>query len=300
MSDVQIVEVGPRDGLQSVEAFVPTDDKIRLIRLLYEAGIRRAEVTSFVNARAVPQLADAAEIVAVAAEIPDFDAQVLVPTARYCATAIEAGAAHLAFVLSVTESHNRGNVKRSPAESVDEYAAIMAMAGPDTPFRLNVATAFDCPYEGIVPQDSVIRLLEALIPIAPHVEVALCDTTGKATPGHVADLFGMVQARFPGIAAWAFHGHDTYGMGAANALAAYNAGVRIFDAAVGGLGGCPFAPGATGNVATEDLVWMFDGMGLSSGIDLGRLLDAARMVKAIPGAQSGGRVLDAISARKPA
>lgn len=297
MDGVQIVEVGPRDGLQSVNAFVPTEEKIALLSALYQAGVRRVEATSFVSDRAVPQLADARDIVDAVKSMPGLDAQVLVPTARYCQRALEAGTAHLAFVLSASEAHNRSNVKRSPDESVDEYAAIVEMIAPGMPLRLNLATAFDCPFDGRVAETEVMRLLERLVPIAPWAEVALCDTTGRATPRHVGGLFKAVRSEFPAIAAWAFHGHDTYGVGAANALAGYLAGVRVFDASIGGLGGCPFAPGATGNVATEDLVWMFSGMGEDTGIDLDRLVAVAGTIKAMPDAQTGGRVHDALVGR---
>jgi hypothetical protein len=211
-------------------------------------------------------MADAHEVLAtIRADLPNLDAQVLVPTARQTERALDAGAAHLVFVLSVSERHNWGNVRRSPQESAQEYAGVLALAGAQTKMRLNVATAFDCPYDGLIDRHQVFALLDLMIPMAPAVEVALCDTTGRATPLHVRTLFTEAMARYPASVRWAFHGHDTYGLGAANILAAWDAGVRIFDASVAGLGGCPFAPGATGNVATEDAVWMFEGMGIKTG-----------------------------------
>lgn len=293
---VSIVEVGPRDGFQSIGPLIPAARKIELLTALFEAGMRRVEATSFVSPTAVPQLADAAEIVAAAAALPGLDSQVLVPTARQAERALAAAAGHLSFVLSVSDAHNRSNVRRSPAESAAEYRAIAAMLPEGAPMRLNLATAFDCPYQGRIAERDTIALLEDLVDVLPQAEVALCDTTGRVTPDHVERLFKAAVAAFPGVRRWAFHAHDTFGLGAANVLAAYKAGVRVFDASVAGLGGCPFAPGATGNVATEDLVWMFDGMSVETGIALDRLVDVAREVADLPGACVGGRVRDALTA----
>lgn len=294
---VEIVEVGPRDGFQSVGPLIPTSSKIALIERLYTAGIRRMEITSFVSQSALPQLADAAEVVTAAARLTDLDSQVLVPTARHAERAIAAGARHLSAVLSVSERHNMGNVRRTPMESAADYTQMVAMLPSDATMRLNLATAFDCPHTGRTDPDAVLALLEPLVAATSDVEIALCDTTGRADPAQVRGLFAAARERFPQVHAWAFHGHDTYGLGAANVLAAWDAGVRVFDASVAGLGGCPFAPGATGNVATEDLIWMFDHMGVETGIDLSELVDAAREVAKLPGAQIGGRVRDALAAR---
>ena len=162
--------------------------------------------------------------------------------------------------------------------------------------RINLATAFDCPFEGRVPVGAALDLLGRLVALRPDVEVCLCDTTGRATPDHVAQLSAEARRPFPNVAAWAYHAHDTYGLGLATTYAAYQAGVRVFDAAAGGLGGCPFAPGATGNVATEDVVWMFERMGIATGVDLGALLPVARDAAALPGASAGGRARDALLA----
>lgn len=301
-SSVTIVEVGPRDGFQSIGPFIPTVDKIALIERLHAAGLRRMETTSFVSPGALPQMADAAQIVAATDRLSGLDAQVLVPTARHAERAFAAGARHLSAVLSVSERHNMGNVRRTPMESVADYAQMVAMMPDGAVMRLNLATAFDCPHIGRIGTDAVLALLEPLVAATAHVEIALCDTTGRADPAQVRALFTAARDRFPEVREWAFHGHDTYGLGVANVLAAWDVGIRVFDASVAGLGGCPFAPGATGNVATEDLVWMFDNMGVASGIDLGRLVDAARAVAELPGAQIGGRVRDALaaSARKAA
>jgi hydroxymethylglutaryl-CoA lyase len=288
-----LVEVAPRDGFQSVGPIIPTAEKIRIIVALYAAGLRRMEVTSFVGP-AVPQLADAAEILATAQALEGLDAQVLVPNQRHAERALAAGAKHLAFFLSVSERHNFNNVRRTVAESVAEYARVASVRPAGAKFRLNLATAFDCPFDGRVPEDVTLALLDQLLGIEHDAEVALCDTTGRVTPGHVASLFAAAMQRFPQVPVWAFHAHDTYGMGAANVLAAWNAGVTVMDASAAGLGGCPFAPGATGNVATEDLVWMFTGMGIETGIDLAKLTAAARNITHLPGAQVGGRVREAL------
>lgn len=207
------------------------------------------------------------------------------------------GARHLSAVLSVSERHNLGNVRRTPMESVADYAMMVGIMPADATMRLNLATAFDCPHVGRIDAEAVLALLEPLVATTADVEIALCDTTGRADPTQVRSLFAAALERFPDVSAWAFHGHDTYGLGTANVLAAWDVGVRVFDAAIAGLGGCPFAPGASGNVATEDLIWMFDHMDVETGIDLDRLVVVARAVAELPGAQVGGRVRQALSAR---
>ncbi len=296
--DVTLIEVGPRDGFQPIGPLIPTNTKIDYIRRLYDAGIRRVEATAFVSDRAVPQLADAAEVLAGAKALPGLDVQVLVPNQRYCEKALEAGAENVAFVLSVSEKHNMNNVRRTPQDSVEEYRRLVEALPAGIALRLNLATSFDCPFDGVVAPDDVIALLDQLVPIRPDAEIALCDTTGRTTPRDVCDLFTRAIARFPDGPSWVFHGHDTYGLGVANVLAAHSAGVRAFDSSFAGLGGCPFAPGATGNVATEDVVWTFDKMGVSTGIDLDRLLDVAEDGATIPGALSGGRVRIALHSQR--
>jgi hydroxymethylglutaryl-CoA lyase len=294
---VQIVEVGPRDGFQSVGPMIATAAKIAMLTKLYHAGLRRIEATAFVSPAAVPQLADAAEVFAAASALPGLDPQVLVPTARHAERALAAGATHLSAVLSVSERHNKGNVRRTPMESVADYALIAGMIPDSKPLRLNVATAFDCPHVGRIESEAVLSLLDHLVAVTRDVEIALCDTTGRADPAQVRSLFVAARERFPDVRAWAFHAHDTYGLGTANVLAAYDIGVRVFDSSVAGLGGCPFAPGATGNVATEDLIWMFDHMGVATGVDLTSLVEAAGEIVSFPGAQTGGRVREALGAR---
>jgi len=295
MSAVEIVEVGPRDGYQGIGPFIPTDTKVRLLHGLAAAGLRRIEVGSFVSPAALPQMRDTAEVLAACASLPKVSAQVLVPSERRGREAMAAGAQRLVFVLSVSEAHNRSNVRRHTLESVDEYARLVAAMPPGIAMRLAIATAFDCPFTGRVPQADTLALLDRLVPLRPDVEIALCDTTGRVAPDHVAGLFAAAQARFPGVPAWAFHAHDTYGLGLANVSAAYGMGVRVFDASFGGLGGCPFAPGATGNVATEDVAWMFGRMGVATGVNLDALLPLAQEAATLPGAVPGGRVRQALA-----
>lgn len=297
---VTIVEVGPRDGFQPIAEFIPTERKIALIDQLYDAGVRRMEATAFVSPRAVPQLADAPDLLGHLRTKPDLDVQVLVPSQRHAERALAADAVHLAFVLSVSKKHNASNVRRTPAESVEDFRAIVGSLPGGIRLRVNLATAFDCPFDGAVDPETTLALLEPLVVAAPEAEFALCDTTGRVTPDRVATLFARARERFPEAGGWAFHGHDTYGLGVANVLAAVGAGVRVIDSSFAGMGGCPFAPGATGNVATEDLVWTFDTMEIATGIDLPRLLATADQATALPGACVGGRVRDALAARERA
>lgn len=295
-SRVEIVEVGPRDGFQGIGPFIPTETKIGFLRRLAAAGLTRIEVGSFVSATAVPQLRDAAEILAASAAIPGIVAQVLVPNERFGRQAIAAGSSFLAFVLSVSETHNRSNVRRHPLESVGEYRLLLDALPFGTAMRLNIATAFDCPFTGRIAEADTMALLEQVVPLRPDAEICLCDTTGQAVPDQVERLFAAAMSRFPEVGRWALHAHDTFGLGLANVHAAWRVGVRVFDASFAGLGGCPFAPGATGNVATEDVVWMFHRMGCETGIDLGALVPVACDGADLPGALPGGRVRLAMTA----
>ena len=291
-----IVDVGPRDGFQPIRPTIPTDRKIDVIRRLHAAGLRRIEATAFVSDTAVPQLADAKEVMSAAQELAGLDVQVLVPNQRHAERALAAGATRLAFVLSVSEKHNMNNVRRRPADSVEEYARIAAILPPGVLMRMNIATAFDCPFDGPVDPAEAMRMIDRLAEILPEAEICPCDTTGRVTSDRVGALLRTARERHPEVAGWAYHGHDTYGLGVANAIAALEAGVSVIDASIGGLGGCPFAPGATGNVATEDVVWTFERMGIATGINLDALIPIARDVAALPGALAGGRVRDALTA----
>ena len=295
-TQVEIVEVGPRDGYQGISPFIATKTKIEMLEQLVAAGLKRIEIGSFVSAKALPQMRDTGEILAACARFIEVKPQVLVPSERRGRDAVAAGACQLVFVLSVSDSHNRNNVRRSPEESADEYERLLNSIPANIGMRLDLATSFDCPFEGRISIDKTLKLLDRLVALKPDAEICFCDTTGRADPAHVEDLFSAASERMADVKAWALHAHDTYGLGLANVHSAYRSGVRVFDASFAGLGGCPFAPGATGNVATEDVVWMFNRMGVSTGIDIDALLRVAKAGAAIPGGLSGGRVRDALSA----
>ncbi len=292
MAGIEIVEVAPRDGFQAVKAFIPTEAKIALIEDLAACGLPRIEVGSFVSPRAVPQMADTPDILKRARLPGETRVMALVPNARGLALALGAGVGHVNWVLSVTESHNRANVNRSVEESLSDFAAAWQAAGPDKPrLRLSLSTCFDCPWEGRVPEAAVVGCVDRVIAAAPDVEIAICDTTGRAAANHIGSLFGrLLPAYASERVRFAFHGHDTYGLGIANAIEAWRQGVRIIDGAAGGLGGCPFAPGAAGNTASEDLVFAFEHMGVKTGVDFARLLSAADRVAAVAPEQSGGKL----------
>jgi hydroxymethylglutaryl-CoA lyase len=296
---VTLWEVAPRDGFQPVGPFIPTARKIAAIRALAEAGLSRQEVSSFVSPKAVPQLADVAEVLAAARAIPGFTACVLAPNRKGVELALAHGAHRIGLFMSVTESHNRSNVNRGVEESFSDLSLLVAEIGERADVRFNLSCSFHCPFEGVVPEATTLALVARVAALKPGIEIGVADTTGNAAPDQVARVFTRALAAHPD-ASFAFHAHDTYGMGLANVAAAFGAGVRIFDAAAGGIGGCPFAPGATGNVATEDVVWMFHRMGVGTGVDLPALLAAADAIAAIPGVLPGGRVRGVPAARRAA
>src|SRR4051812_20139977 len=193
---VEIVEVGPRDGFQGIGPFIPTETKIRMLERLVAAGLRRIEIGSFVSASAVPQLRDTPELLKDCARMPELEPQVLVPSERRGRDAVAAGARRLVFVLSVSEAHNRNNVRRSPKESAGEYERLLQAIPADVAIRLDLATAFDCPFEGRIPETKTLALLECLVALKPDAEICLCDTTGRADPAHVGSLFSAAQSRF--------------------------------------------------------------------------------------------------------
>jgi hydroxymethylglutaryl-CoA lyase len=292
MAGVEIVEVAPRDGFQAVKAFIPTEAKVALIEELGACGFPRIEIGSLVSPKAVPQMADTPEILKRARLPAGTRVMALVPNARGLGLALEAGVRDVNWVLSVTESHNRANLNRSVEESLRDFVAAWEGMGRDKPrLRLSLSTCFDCPWEGRVPEEAVLRCVERVLAAAPDVEIAISDTTGRAATNHVGSLFARLQAAYAGEQVrFGFHGHDTYGLGVANAIEAWRQGVRVIDGAAGGLGGCPFAPGAAGNTASEDLVFAFEHMGVGTGVDFGRLLAAADLVAAIAPDQAGGKL----------
>jgi hydroxymethylglutaryl-CoA lyase len=283
--DVLISEVGPRDGLQSVKATMPTDHKLRWIDALHAAGVREIEVASFVPAKLLPQMADAAEVVRHAITLPGLTVMALVPNRKGAQAALEAGVHKLTMPVSASVAHSLANVRKTPTEMVDEVRAISelrrAMA-PHVRLEAGISTAFGCTLQGLVPEDDVIRLAAQCIEAGAE-EAGLSDTVGYANPAQVRRLFRRLRAEL-GAHAGAAHMHNTRGLGIANCLAAWDEGVRTFDASLGGLGGCPYAPGASGNAVTEDLVFMFEAMGVRTGIDIQKLIAArAPLMAGLPG-----------------
>lgn len=275
---VTIVEVGPRDGFQLVGRVIPTEIKLRVIGALYEAGVRDMEVTSFVSPKAVPQFADAEDVAREALRLPGLRASALVPNLRGLERALGAGIRSVTVVVGATDAFNSANVRMTVAQSLEQLTAIAAAVRgvPDVAVEAGIAVAFGCPYTGPVP----LRAVEAIVDRATAVgitSVSLGDTIGVGTPAQVAGAVACVMRAHPGVHL-ALHLHDTRGMGLANVLAGMDAGVTTFDAAIGGLGGCPFAPGATGNIATDDTNFMLLGMGIETGIDQNGLLACGRLV----------------------
>ncbi len=283
--DVLISEVGPRDGLQSVAATMPTDYKLRWIDALHAAGVREIEVASFVPAKLLPQMADAAEVVRHAITLPGLTVMALVPNRKGAQAALEAGVHKLTMPVSASVAHSLANVRKTPTEMVEEVRAIAELRraiAPQVKLEAGISTAFGCTLQGLVPEDDVIRLAAQCIEAGAD-ESGLSDTVGYANPAQVRRLFKRLRAEL-GRHAGAAHMHNTRGLGIANCLAAWDEGVRTFDASLGGLGGCPYAPGASGNAVTEDLVFMFEAMGVRTGIDIAQLIAArAPLMAGLPG-----------------
>ncbi len=282
-SGLRIREVGLRDGLQNIADFMPTAAKIAWINAEAAAGVREIEVCSFVPPKLIPQFSDAEAVVTHALALDALTSVALIPNLKGAERGVALGVAKMVFVLSVSESHNQANVRRSTDESVADFGRIVALrdAGPDVPrFVLSAAlsTSFGCTYEGRVDEGRVVELASEMAARGAD-EIVLGDTVGFADPGHVRRLVRAVQGAVAPVAV-ACHFHDTRGLGLANAFAAYEEDVREFDASLGGLGGCPYAPKATGNVVTEDLAFMFEAMGVATGIDLDALVKVREIVAA--------------------
>jgi len=274
---VLISEVGPRDGLQSVQAVMPTAAKLAWIDALYAAGVREIEVASFVPAKLLPQMADAAEVVRHALALPGLTVMALVPNLKGAQAALAAGVHKLTIPCSASAAHSLANVRMTREqmiETVRSIAALRSEVAPQVKIEAGISTAFGCTLQGEVKEDDVVWMAAQAIEAGAD-ESGLSDTTGMANPAQVRRLFQRVRAEI-GDRTGAAHMHNTRGLGLANCLAAWDVGVRTFDSSLGGLGGCPYAPGASGNVVTEDLVFMFEAMGVATGIDLERLI-AARL-----------------------
>jgi hydroxymethylglutaryl-CoA lyase len=280
MPQVHVCEVGPRDGLQNAKHLMPTEAKKAWIRALARAGLREIEVGSFVPPKLIPAMADTGEIVQAAIKIKGLKVVALAPNLKGFQRALEAGAHKVTFPVSASREHSVSNVRMTPEQMVEEVRRCAQFPHPGVEIEGAVSTAFGCTMQGAVPEDDVVRIAAALAEFCDGV--ALADTVGYANPAQVKRLFSRVRGSI-GEKLEGAHFHNTRGLGLANALAAYEEGVRHFDSSMGGLGGCPFAPGASGNVITEDLVFMFEAMGVSTGIDLERLFEARDiLIKGIP------------------
>lgn len=281
---VRVVEVGPRDGLQNERATIPTAQKIQFINMLAEAGLSVVEATSFVSPRAIPQLSDASDVMSGITRLPTTDYPVLVPNLKGMQRALAAGAHSIAVFTAASESFTRHNINATIAESLDNFRPVVALAQQEgIPARGYISTVFGCPYEGAVAPKKVLEVAQELLAMG-ITELSLGDTIGVATPNQVIDVLSLLveQGHIP-IERLAVHFHDTRGTALANVLMALQMGVSIIDSSAGGLGGCPYAPGAAGNLATEDLLYMLHGMGIHTGVDLDRVVAATGFISPLLG-----------------
>ncbi len=293
MTAVRIVEVGPRDGLQNEREPIPTEAKVAFVDALSEAGYQDIEVSAFVSPSWVPQLADAAEVFARIRRRDGVRYSALVPNEKGLDRALEASVGGIAVFTAASETFNRKNINASIAESIDRFAPVVPRAKREGLFvRGYVSTAFWCPYEGRIEPRAVVDVVRRLLELDVD-EISIGDTIGKAVPGEVDDLLDLLLDALPQERV-AMHFHDTYGTGVANALCAYERGIAVFDSSAGGVGGCPYAPGAAGNVATEDLVWALSRSGASTGIDLERVSAASDVLASALGRPLRSRVREAL------
>ncbi|MFO1071005.1 MAG: hydroxymethylglutaryl-CoA lyase [Geminicoccaceae bacterium] len=293
---VRIVEVGPRDGLQNEPGRVALEDKVRLVEALAEAGLPAVEAGAFVSPRWVPQMADSAGVLAAIRRRPGVRYPVLVPNEKGLEAALGCGVDEIAVFAAASESFSRRNINCSIAESLDRFRPVAERAlGQGLRVRGYVSCVAGCPYEGAVEPAAVASVAGALHGLGCY-EISLGDTIGVGTPRRIAAMLAAVTAEVP-VAALAIHAHDTYGQALANVLAALELGVAVVDSSVAGLGGCPYAPGASGNVATEDVVYMLDGMGVSTGVDLAAVAAAGRAICAALGRETRSKVAAALSGR---
>ena len=291
-ASVKVKEVGPRDGLQAEDAILPTEDKLRLIDCLADAGLREIETSSFVHPKAIPPLADAAEVFADLERRTGVVYSAIVPNEKGAERAVEAGADEIQVFLAATEGYNQSNVKMSVEESLEQSARIAEIVlEANIPFVAVLSVAFGCPYEGPVSPERVRDLCGRLIELGAG-EITFGDTTGMAYPTQVRELCESYQDRYPEVPL-RLHFHNTRGMGLANVLAALEVGVVRFDASVGGLGGSPYAAGATGNISTEDLVHMLHEMGVETGVDLEALIGCAQLLEELLEHELPGQVMKA-------
>jgi hydroxymethylglutaryl-CoA lyase len=292
---ILISEVGPRDGLQSIRSAMPTPAKLRWISALAAAGLQEIEVGSFVPAKLLPQMADIREVVAHALSIPNLHVAVLAPNLRGAQAAFEAGVHKVTLPVSVTEEHSMANIRKTPAQMIEEVRGIVALRNaqyPGVQIEAGVSVAFGCTIAGTVTDDQTLRMCVAMAECGVE-EIGLSDTSGYANPTQVRRLFRRLQSEL-GAKAGGAHFHNTRGQGLANVVAALDAGVTTIDSSQAGLGGCPYAPGATGNIVTEDLAFLLEAMGYDTGVDIDKLVAArAILTEALPGEAQYGHVQDA-------
>jgi hydroxymethylglutaryl-CoA lyase len=295
-SSVRIVEVGPRDGLQNEKAIIATANKIELIDKLSATGLRSIEATSFVSPKWIPQLADAAEVYTGITKQPGISYPALVPNEQGYDRARAVGVTEIAVFTAASEAFNKTNINASIDESLARFATVMERAKSDgVKVRGYVSTVLGCPYQGEVPLSDVVRVAKALHTMGCY-EVSLGDTIGVGTPGKARAMFKAVAAEVP-MSALAVHFHDTYGQALSNILACLEEGVAVIDSAVSGTGGCPYAKGASGNVASEDVVYMLHGLGIETDIDLDRLAETGRWLAALLGRETGSKVTKALASK---
>lgn len=287
-----IQEVVTRDGFQSEAHFIPSEDKIALIDRLAQTGLAKIEVTSFTSPKAIPSLRDAEAVMRGIRRVPGVEYSVLVPNVKGCERALACEVDEINLVMSASDSHGVANLRMTAEQSLEQFRQIIAVSqGSGVFINASLSTAFGCPFEGQVAEARVHGLIQRLLDIGVQ-GVTLCDTTGMADPAQVARICREALARWPQTP-FTLHFHNTRGMGLANALAALDAGIDRFDASLGGLGGCPYAPGASGNICSEDLVHMFQRMGLDTGVDLDKLLAAAATLPSLVGHPVPGAILKA-------
>ncbi|WP_280570828.1 hydroxymethylglutaryl-CoA lyase [Chromohalobacter sp. 296-RDG] len=292
MSRIYINEVAPRDGLQIEATFVPTQNKIAWIDRLATTGLAKIEATSFTSPKAIPSLSDATDVMQGIQRHPSVIYTALVPNLKGCQRALECDVNEINLVMSASDSHSQANLRMTPEQSLAQFAEIVTyVQGSGVFINASLSTTFGCPFEGRVDEARVFSLIEKLLQIGVQ-GITLCDTTGVANPAQVKHLCQSAVARWPQVP-FTLHFHNTRGMGLANALAAWEAGILHFDASLGGLGGCPYAPGATGNVCSEDLVHMFEQMGVDTGVDLDALLAISEVLPDLVGHDTPGHVIKA-------
>ena len=291
MSRIYFNEVATRDGFQNEPRFIPTDSKVALIDALSECGYAKIEVTSFTSPKAIPMLRDAEEVMGRIRRVPGVEYTVLVPNLRGAERALESRADELNLVMSVSETHNLANLRMPREKSFDALSGVIRHVDGRTPINVSLSCCFGCPMEGEVALDEVLHWAARFVALGVR-GLTLCDTTGMAHPAHVSRMVEAVQRQFT-AQQLTLHFHNTRGMGLANVLAAVQGGISRFDASMGGLGGCPYAPGASGNITSEDAIHMLDAMGYDTGIDLDRLLTLARQLPDIVGHEVPGQVAKA-------